>query len=53
MIKNENLYKKVKYFYCEQDMTQKEIDKLLGKSRQWISKILNSDKNHSVAVMSQ
>lgn len=46
MIKNETLHKKVKYLYYEQDMTQKEIAEMLGKSRQWISTILNSDENH-------
>lgn len=46
MIKNETLYKKIKYLYYEQDMTQKEIAEMLSKSRQWISTILNSDENH-------
>ena len=46
MVKNETLHKRVKYLYYEQDMTQKEIAEMLGKSRSWISNILNSDEKH-------
>ena len=46
MVKNEELHKRVKYLYYEQDMTEKEVAELLEKSRQWVSAILNSDKNH-------
>ncbi len=46
MVKNEQLHKRVKYLYYEQDMTEKEIADILGKSRQWINRILNSDENH-------
>lgn len=46
MVKNEALHKRVKYLYYEQDMTEKEVAEILGKSRQWVNAILNSDKNH-------
>lgn len=46
MIKNETLHKRVKYLYYEQDMTEKEVAEILGKSRQWVNAILNSDENH-------
>lgn len=45
-MKNEQLHKRVKYLYYDQDMTEKEIADILGKSRQWINRILNSDENH-------
>ncbi len=46
MNKNEQLYKRVKYLYYDQDLTEKEIAETLGKSRSWINAILNSDKEH-------
>lgn len=46
MKKNEQLKNKVKFLYYDKDMTQKDIAKLLGKSRQWINTILNSDEKH-------
>lgn len=46
MVKDEQLHKRVKFLYYEQDMTEKEIAEILGRSRQWISNILNSDENH-------
>lgn len=50
MNKNEQLQKRVKYLYYEQDLTEKEIAKVLEKSRSWISKILNSSKEHKELV---
>ena len=41
MIKDKQLYKKVKYLYYDKDMSQKEIAQMLGMSRQWISTIIN------------
>lgn len=46
MIKDKQLYKKVKYLYYDKDMSQKEIAQMLGMSRQWISTILNSNEKH-------
>lgn len=50
MIKDKQLYKKVKYLYYDKDMSQKEIAKMLGMSRQWISTILNSDEKHEELI---
>lgn len=46
MIKDKELYNKIKYLYYDKDMSQKEIAQMLGMSRQWISVILNSNEKH-------
>lgn len=46
MIKNKQLYDKVKYLYYDKDMSQKDIAEMLGLTRQWISVILNSSEKH-------
>ena len=46
MIKDKELYNKIKYLYYDKDMSQKEIAQMLGLSRQWISTILNSNEKH-------